>query len=49
MSERTEDLLGTYREPGDLPALHCQVETLQNRHAQLLVEQSELVKQTQAQ
>ncbi|KAG8291896.1 hypothetical protein J6590_050807 [Homalodisca vitripennis] len=48
MSERTEELLGmSVREPGDLPAIHFQLEALQARQAQLLLEQGELVKQNQ--
>lgn len=48
VSERTEELLGaavqSYREPSDLPTLQYQMEALQSRQTQLLLEQSEIMK-----
>ena len=48
VSERTEELLGAavqnYREPSDLPTLQYQMEALQSRQTQLLLEQSEIMK-----
>lgn len=53
VSEKTEDLLGsavqTYKEQADLPALQFQMESLQGRQTQLLLEQSELMKQNHLQ
>uniref|UniRef100_A0A1B6DSF2 NAB co-repressor domain-containing protein n=1 Tax=Clastoptera arizonana TaxID=38151 RepID=A0A1B6DSF2_9HEMI len=53
VNERTEDLLGssvqTFKEQNDIPGLQFQMEALQGRQTQLLLEQSELLKQNQVQ